>query len=201
MAPEVLERVFEPFFTTKEIGQGTGLGLAMVHGIVRQSGGHVGVYTEVGKGTSFKVYLPAAEARPSWERPSRMPQTPRRGTESVLLVEDEDRVRAMTRTALELFGYTVLEARGGEEALQACTTHVGPIDLLITDVVMPGMSGRQVAEAVAGHQPGVKVIYCSGYTDDAVVRHGVLTADTAFLQKPFTVTALANKVRAVLDGQ
>jgi two-component system cell cycle sensor histidine kinase/response regulator CckA len=201
MAPEVLQRVFEPFFTTKEVGQGTGLGLATVHGIVRQSGGHVGVYSEVGKGTSFKVYLPAAEARPSWERPSRLPQTPRRGTESVLLVEDEDRVRAMTRTALELFGYTVLEARGGEEAIQACATHVGPIDLLITDVVMPGMSGRQVAEAVAAHRPGVKVIYCSGYTDDAVVRHGVLTADTAFLQKPFTVTALANKVRAVLDGQ
>jgi CheY-like chemotaxis protein len=197
----VLQRAFEPFFTTKEVGQGTGLGLATVHGIVRQSGGHVGVYSEVGKGTSFKVYLPASDGKKSLDRPSKSSEAPRKGTESILLVEDEDRVRAMSKTALELFGYKVLEARGGEEALQACAIHVGPIDLLITDVVMPGMSGRQVAEAVAAQRPGVKVIYCSGYTDDAVVRHGVLTADAAFLQKPFTVAALANKVRAVLDGQ
>jgi two-component system cell cycle sensor histidine kinase/response regulator CckA len=200
MTEEVRQLVFEPFFTTKEPGKGTGLGLATVYGIVRQAGGHIGVYSEPGLGTSFKVYLPAAQ-RPGQERPSSPPGRVRPGTETVLLVEDEDKVRAMTRSALVLFGYTVLEARCGDDALQVCSSHAGPIQLLITDVVMPGMSGRQVAEAISARRRDIKVLYCSGYTDDAVVRHGVLKAEAAFLQKPFTATALGNKVRAVLDGR
>jgi CheY-like chemotaxis protein len=122
------------------------------------------------------------------------------GTETVLLVEDEESVRAMTKTALALFGYNVLEARDGADALRICDSYAGPIPLLITDVVMPGMSGRQVAEAVGARRAEIKVLYCSGYTDDAVLRHGVLKAEAAFLQKPFTATAIGNKVRAILDG-
>ena len=200
MSDAVRQRVFEPFFTTKEPGKGTGLGLATVYGIVRQGNGHVAVYSELGLGTSFKVYLPSVGPPPA-ERPSAPAGRVRSGTETVLLVEDEDMVRAMTRSALALFGYTVLEARGGDDALKLCDSHGGSIDLIITDVVMPGMSGRQVAEAVFPRRPGTKVLYCSGYTDDAVVRHGVLKAEAAFLQKPFTATALGNKVRAILDGQ
>jgi two-component system cell cycle sensor histidine kinase/response regulator CckA len=200
MTDEVRRQVFEPFFTTKEVGKGTGLGLATVYGIVKQSGGHVEVYSEPGLGTTFKVYLPSAGRADQPLRPSGPPVAARPGTETVLLVEDEDAVRAMTRMALEMFGYKVLEARCGDEALDVNKAHDGAIHLLITDVVMPGMSGRQVAVAIAERRPTVKVLYCSGYTDDAVVRHGVLQADAAFLQKPFTVASLATKVRAVLDG-
>jgi two-component system cell cycle sensor histidine kinase/response regulator CckA len=198
--PAVVARIFEPFFTTKETGKGTGLGLATVYGIVKQSGGHVAVYSEVGLGTTFKVYLPQAE-QPS-ERslaPSRILAHPR-GTETILLAEDEAAVRALTRSVLTGCGYCVLEAADGEEAVRVAAAHSGPIQLLITDVVMPGTGGRAVAEQLTKKYPSLRVIYVSGYTDDAVIRHGVLRDGVNFIQKPFTAAALARKVRDVLDG-
>ena len=192
-------RIFEPFFTTKEAGHGTGLGLAMIHGFIKQSGGHVAVYSEPGVGSTFKLYLPEVEGGQSLEQlPSGIDKMPQ-GAETILLVEDEAGVRSLTRHVLQKCGYTVLDAARGGEALRLAEKHPGSIHLLITDVVMPGMGGRLVAERVTAKHPGTKVLYLSGYTDDAVVRHGVLQAETAFLQKPFTPSALAVKVRDVLD--
>jgi CheY-like chemotaxis protein len=192
-------RVFEPFFTTKEVGKGTGLGLATVHGIVKQSSGSIEVYSEVGHGTTFKIYLPRLKetvtSRKSDPGVSFMPG----GTETILLAEDEDSVRGLVRLALETVGYKVLEARSGVLAAKLCKEHAGPIHLLVTDVVMPKMSGRELANLVIAMRPTIKVLYLSGYTDDAVVRHGVLEAEMAFLQKPLTPTSLAKKVREVLD--
>jgi two-component system, cell cycle sensor histidine kinase and response regulator CckA len=193
-------RIFEPFFTTKEVGKGTGLGLATVHGIVKQSNGSIEVYSELGHGSTFKVYLPRlagpVAAGNSDPAVSVMP----RGTETILLTEDESGVRAFVRFALESLGYTVLEARHGEESLRICQQHTGLIHLLLTDVVMPKVSGRQLADLATGLHPNMKVLYMSGYTDDAVVRHGVLQAGMAFLQKPVTLMLLARKVREVLDA-
>jgi CheY-like chemotaxis protein len=189
-------RLFEPFFTTKEQGKGTGLGLATVYGIVKQAGGYIKVYSERGHGTTFKIYLPAVGEDQQEEKPDLV--TPG-GTETVLLVEDEEAVRALTCLLLRRGGDNVLTAANGTEALEVAFRHAGPIDLLVTDVVMPGMSGRQVAEALRLWHPDLRVLFVSGYTDDAVVRHGVLESETAFLQKPYTVTDLARKVRAVLD--
>jgi CheY-like chemotaxis protein len=169
-----------------------------VFAIVKECGGHVGVYSEPGHGTAFKVYLPSAGRAGAAEGPGGQPRPPAPGSGTVLLVEDDDQVRAMAREGLRVLGYDVVEARGGEEALRACEGHPGPIDLLITDVVMPGMSGREVAAAVGRLRPGIKALYVSGYSDDAVVRHGVLRAEAAFLQKPFTTAALGEKVRGVL---
>ncbi len=199
MEEAVQARIFEPFFTTKGPGKGSGLGLAIVYGIVKQSGGHIGVYSERGRGTTFKIYLPRVEerlaARPTQPgHPNRVP-----GHETILLVEDDDAVRALTRSALESFGYTVLDAGSAAEAIRLCECHPGRIHLLLSDVVMPEMDGRQLAEKLLARNAAMKVLYLSGYTDDAIVRHGILAAETAFLQKPFTVTALAAKVRAVLD--
>ncbi|MBN9517873.1 response regulator [bacterium] len=201
MPPEVLARIFEPFFTTKEVGKGTGLGLATVYGIVQQSGGHVAVDSAVGRGTTFKVYLPRPEGGASAggaENRSATPALPR-GTETILLVEDDDGVRALTRHVLRGAGYAVLEAGDGAGALRSAAGHPGAVHLLITDVVMPGEGGRSVAERVRALCPAVRVLYVSGYTDDAVVRHGILHAGANFLQKPYTPVALARKVREVLD--
>ncbi|QEL16828.1 PAS domain S-box protein [Limnoglobus roseus] len=200
MSPDVQERIFEPFFTTKDPGKGTGLGLATVFGIVKQSGGHVAVYSEVGVGTSFKVYLPRVEPRSDVrEAPTRIVPPPR-GTETILLAEDEAGVRGLTSYILAGCGYTVFEAADGTAAVQIADGHRGPIHLLVTDVVMPGAGGRSVSEQVAKRHPGVRVLFTSGYTDDAVIRHGVLREGVNFLQKPFSPTALAFKVREVLDA-
>jgi CheY-like chemotaxis protein/two-component sensor histidine kinase len=196
---ETQSNIFEPFFTTKEQGKGTGLGLSTVYGIVKQSGGHIGLYSEAGEGTTFKVYLPRFEEAGD-KRDLRASQTESlRGSETVLLVEDENSVRQLARRVLEINGYVVLEAARSDEAWQIYQGHPGPIHLMLTDIVMPGTSGRELAQRLTALQPETKVLYMSGYTDDAIVHHGVLGAGTPFLQKPFTPESLARKVREVLD--
>jgi PAS domain S-box-containing protein len=198
MTDEVRRHLFEPFFTTKEAGTGTGLGLATVYGIVKQAGGHIEVETGPARGTTFRVYLPRTEGPAAEEGPSEeCPPAP--GSETVLLAEDEDEVRALARHVLRAGGYAVLEARDGDEALSLAGRHPGRIDLLLTDVVMPGLGGRQLAERLRALHPEARVLYLSGYTEDAVVRHGVSREEVHFLQKPFLPAALARKVREVLD--
>jgi len=199
MTPEIQAKVFEPFFSTKGVGKGTGLGLATVYGIVRQSGGHVAVYSEVGMGTTFKVYLPRAESTAGGSKAPAVVRPPPSGTETVLVVEDEDAVRVLNRLALQSAGYTVLEASNGDEALRVAAGHLGAVHLLVTDVVMPGLSGPATAERLAERVSGVRVLFVSGYTDDAVVRHGILHHRVNFLQKPFTPSALTSRIREVLD--
>lgn len=195
---ETQAHIFEPFFTTKEEGKGTGLGLATVHGIIKQSGGHINVYSEAGQGTTFKIYLPPfQDAAPNNKVTS--PATLPRGVETILVVEDEARVRELVSRVLRSSGYTVLEANSGREALQLYGHQNGPIQLLLTDVVMPGMNGRMLADRLKVVQPGLKVIYMSGYTDDAIIQHGVLDAGAIFIQKPFTTDALIRRVRETLD--
>jgi len=192
-------RVFEPFFTTKGPGQGTGLGLATSYGIVKQSGGTIWVYSEPGRGTTFKIYLPRVDEPVDVSAPRRDPAEPAFGSETILLVEDEERVRALVRTILAHHGYTVLDAPHPDEALVTSARHLGPIHLLLTDVVMPQMSGPGLADRLTPTRPEMKVLYMSGYTDNAVVQHGVLAPGAAFLQKPFTPDQLARTVRDVLD--
>lgn len=199
MDKETQAHIFEPFFTTKAVGQGTGLGLATVYGIIKQSGGDIHVYSEPGQGATFKIYLPAVEITSgSLSLGQLQPEMPR-GSETILLVEDEDMIRNLILAILEKEGYTLLQASRGKEALALVQADPNPIDLLITDVVMPEMSGRILAEQLATLRPGLRVLYISGYTDDAVVRHGLLAAEVDFLSKPFSPIALITKVRHILD--
>ena len=201
MSHEVRERIFEPFFTTKEKGRGTGLGLSTVYGIVKQSEGYIGVYSEPGQGTTFKTYFPLAEDVVESLGPMTASTKPMQGTETILLVEDEEMVRGLVRIILERNDYHILEASNGEEAIRIAQEHGSQhIHLMVTDVVMPGMSGRELVDCMRSLRPEMKVLYISGYTSDDIVRRGVLEQGTAFLQKPFTASVLTHKVREVLDG-
>lgn len=191
-------RIFEPFFTTKEQGKGTGLGLSTVYGIVKQSNGNVWCYSELGRGTTFKVYLPRVDDEALSGTPGE-PVLAKHGFETILVAEDEELVRELIVQLLSLAGYKVVAARNGAEAVTACENHRGSIELLITDVVMPGMSGNELVQQLTPIRPGIKVLFMSGYTGDSVLRHGMLEKGTAFLQKPFTRDALNRKVREILD--
>jgi signal transduction histidine kinase/DNA-binding response OmpR family regulator len=199
MDAEVLKHIFEPFYTTKKRGKGTGLGLSTVYGIVKQSGGNIWVYSETGQGTTFKIYLPQVDDEAKEIQHEELPVEVSGGSETVLLAEDEEFVRNFVRDVLQKYGYTVLEAQHGSEALRIGLQHSGPIHLLLTDVVMPRMSGQQLAKQMATLHPKVKVLYMSGYTESAIVHHGVLDSHAAFVQKPFTGEALARRVRDILD--
>jgi PAS domain S-box-containing protein len=199
MSAETKKKIFEPFFTTKEHGKGTGLGLATVYGIVKQSGGNIWVYSEVGVGTSFKIYFPLVNEELTEPEADVVRPECAAGTETILLTEDEEMVRNLTREILKTHGYTVLEAANAAEALAICNTYEGQIHLLLTDVVMPLMSGRVLAEHVIELRPGTRVLYMSGYTDHAIVHHGILDGDIAFVGKPFTPDALVLKVIEVLQ--
>jgi PAS domain S-box-containing protein len=201
MDAETQARVFEPFFTTKGPGKGTGLGLATVYGVVKQSGGYIYVYSEVGKGTTFKIYLPQVTAELDKLSPETDNRRSARGTETILFVEDEHSVRELVRDYLVGAGYCMLEASDGIQALKVAASHPGPIHLLITDVVMPHLSGPELATKLSSERPGLKVLFISGYTDDTVFRHGVLEGGVAFLQKPFNLKALSQKIREVLTGK
>jgi len=201
MSAEVKQRVFEPFFTTKGVGKGTGLGLATCHGIVKQSGGHINVYSEPGKGTTFKVYLPQLEQRR--ESPSKQPAPSDlpRGTETILLVEDDPALREMASMLLQRLGYSVLAAANGMNALSLVEQRgKESIDLLFTDVVMPQMDGRKLSDRVRALHPETKVLFASAYTENAIVHQGVLDPGVSLLQKPFTPSALAHKVRELLGA-
>jgi CheY-like chemotaxis protein len=195
------ERIFDPFFTTKDKGKGTGLGLSTVFGIVQQSGGNICVSSEPGHGTTFKIYLPQTTDSPCSSDTFEVNGTRTlRGSETVLLVEDDVAVRAVTRTILERHGYRVLEAQGGGDAILICEQHKGEIALLLTDVVMPHMNGKELAERLGPLRPGMKVLYMSGYIDDSIVRRGVLDPAVAFLQKPITPETLTRKLREVIEA-
>ncbi|MBZ5528821.1 MAG: PAS domain S-box protein [Acidobacteriia bacterium] len=201
MTAEIQAHIFEPFFTTKEVGKGTGLGLATVYGVVKQSGGYIAVESAPGKGASFQVYLPRVEERVEAEVPGVTGVGPLRGAETILLVEDADPLRKLAQSFLESNGYRVLAAPDGEKAMQVALQNAAPIQLLLTDVVMPGMNGRVLAERMAARQPSLKVLYMSGYTDSFIAGHGVLEPGTHLMHKPFTEEALVRKVREVLDSE
>ncbi|MDP2657781.1 MAG: ATP-binding protein, partial [Candidatus Deferrimicrobium sp.] len=202
MDPETLSMAFDPFFTTKEKGKGTGLGLSTVYGIVKQSGGCLYVYSEPGRGTAMKIYLPrvTGETAPKDERRDAGFEDRLHGSETILLVEDEETLRKLASSILEGYRYTVLSAGNGEEALQLLKNSPAIPRLLVTDVVMPKMGGRELSDRIKAIYPGTRVLFMSGYTDNAIVDHGVLKPGVSFLQKPFTPKALARKVRVVLDA-
>jgi two-component system, cell cycle sensor histidine kinase and response regulator CckA len=199
MDRHVRDHLFEPFFTTKAVGAGTGLGLATVYGIIKQSGGYIWVYSEVGVGTTFKIYLPLAQPDVDDAQPLPPMLGPGRGGETILIVEDEPAVRALIARVLAAQGYTVLTASTGADALQAARAHVGPIALMLSDLVMPGGSGRTAYETLSAERPEIRALYMSGYTDDDVIRRGLIDATTPFVQKPFTAAGLSRAVREVLD--
>jgi PAS domain S-box-containing protein len=201
MDEETMSHIFEPFFTTKESGRGTGLGLATVYGIVKQSGGHIEVYSEINRGTTFKIYLPRIIEEDTREpSPNALMEKWPGGSETILVVEDEEGVRALAREVLKEKGYKVLEASGCDEAISTCEQISNPIHLLLIDMVMPKMSGHELAKRLLELHPEIKVIYMSGYADDTVIQYGALESDVPFLQKPFTPTTLLHKVREVLDA-
>jgi two-component system, cell cycle sensor histidine kinase and response regulator CckA len=200
MSPETQARIFEPFYTTKEVGKGTGLGLSMVYGIVKQSGGYIWVYSEPDRGTTFKIYLPRVDQPAESTGAQNRPNSVQRGTETILLVEDDPQLRQLSSSVLAHCGYKMLVASTPEEGIEICRSNHRDIRLLVTDVVMPGMNGRQLAEQIQQVSPNVKVLYISGYTSNAIVHYGVLDPGLSFLPKPFTLSALVAKVREVLDS-
>jgi CheY-like chemotaxis protein len=197
MDKETQSRIFEPFFTTKEKGKGTGLGLSTVYGIVKQTGGYVMVQSEEKRGTTFQIYLPRAEGAAEKHIAPVAPAASG-GNETVLLVEDEESVRQLVRETLAARGYRVMEAENGESGIAAAARYDGKIDLVITDVVMPGMGGRELVKQLAETRPNTKVLYLSGYTEDAIINEGSIESGAGFLQKPFTLQNLSRKVREVL---
>jgi CheY-like chemotaxis protein len=197
MSADIRARIFEPFFTTKEAGRGTGLGLSTVYGIVQQSGGAIDAQSEPGRGSTFRIFLPVVDATPTMSGISAAAE-PLAGSETILFAEDDDSVRSLACRVLRKHGYTVLAASGGGEALLLCERHAGRIDLLLTDVVMPQMSGRELAERLASLRPDMRVLYTSGYTDDAILRYGMLDNTNALLEKPYSPETLLRRVRAVL---
>jgi CheY-like chemotaxis protein len=199
MDEKTRSRIFEPFFTTKAVGKGTGLGLSTVYGIVQQSNGFINVYSEPGQGTCFRIHLPLIDQTPEQHAAKLNAEAPRSGTETILLAEDAAAVRMAARQILERYGYTVIEAPNGTVALSTAQ-RPATIDLLLTDVVMPEMSGRELAEQFAALRPEARVLFMSGYTDDAIIRRAVLRPGAAYLQKPFSPDTLARKVREVLDS-
>ena len=199
MDEQTKARIFEPFFTTKEPGKGTGLGLSTVYGIVKQSGGNIWLYSEPGRGTTFKIHLPAVDASVE-AAPATATAGGLAGVETILMAEDDEQLRRLAYRALAGHGYTVLEAGSSSAALEVARRHSGPIHLLLTDVIIPGMDGRSLAQAVQAERPGLRVLFMSGYADKAIVHHGVLDAGVAYLAKPFTTEAIARKVREVLDA-
>jgi two-component system cell cycle sensor histidine kinase/response regulator CckA len=199
MEKEVQERIFEPFFTTKPVGQGTGLGLSTVYGIIKQSGGYVWVYSEPDQGSVFKVYLPVALTGGAAEPVYEQSEVPCGGTETILVIEDEDIVRNLACRGLRDHGYKVVEARNGTQALHYIRLHPGGVDLVISDVVMPEMGGRELGQSLARTDPDLPVLYMSGYTGEDVVQRGLLEPGSPFQQKPFTPAALARKIRVMLD--
>jgi two-component system, cell cycle sensor histidine kinase and response regulator CckA len=199
MGPDMMGRLFEPFFTTKAPGKGTGLGLATLYGIVKQNGGHVNVYSEPDRGTTFRIYLPRCKGKAN--RAAAVPQSSgnQRGTETILLVEDDKMVRSLAKRVLERFGYTTLEAATPDEAIALCENHPGEIHLLLSDVVMPAMNGKELKERLSSLRPSLKTLYMSGYTADVIANRGILDKDTHFIAKPFSTAEIGKKVREVLD--
>ena len=200
MTDSVKKNLFEPFYTTKELGRGTGLGLAMVYGAISQNGGRIEVYSELGHGTTFKIYLPRVHEVPTTRR-NESPSLPLRGTETILLVEDEAGVRDLATRLLASLGYTVLAYPNGSDAIKAITHSSQNLHLLITDVIMPGMNGLELSERIRKIRPSIKVLFNSGYTDNVIVHLGILKEGVEFLPKPYSIEVLARRVREVLEAE
>jgi len=201
MDAEVLDQIFEPFFTTKEQGKGTGLGLSTVYGIVQQNKGAVHVYSETGQGTSFKIYFPVNESAAGEKIEIDYTDEQLAGNESILLVEDVEGLRNLAASTISDEGYQVVSAATGEEAVKIFSSNSAKFDLLVTDVIMPGMNGKKLAETLNKEEPGLKVLFMSGYTDDTIMHHGILDENISFIQKPFTPKLLLRKIRTVLDDK
>jgi CheY-like chemotaxis protein len=201
MEPDILNNIFEPFFTTKGEEKGTGLGLAMIYGIVKQNRGFINVYSEQGHGSTFKIYLPRHQTQAGKETQTDRPEPIETGSETILVVEDNTDILEINRTMLEQQGYIVLTAASPVEALDVVKTYTGSIDLLITDVIMPVMNGRELAKRLESNRPDLKLLYMSGYTADIIAHHGVLEDGIHFIQKPFSMRELAAKVRQVIEGR